>query len=196
MRPYQRHLTLLVAVFVATISLSVLAEDAERAGAAESSQEGSSASEEKPYIPKSKRELRRMLTPIQYKVTQNEDTEPSFKNLYWDNKKEGIYKCVVCERELFSSKTKYKSGTGWPSFYKPIKESNVGYRKDWRLIYVRTEVHCSRCKAHLGHVFDDGPKPTGKRYCMNSASMKFVEASEVEDSESAAASGDSSDSAE
>ena len=176
MRPYRRNLMLLVAVVAATISWSVFADEAKKLDVAETVQPDKAASEEKPYVPKSKRALRKMLSPLQYEVTQNEGTEQAFRNLYWNNKKKGIYKCVVCERDLFSSQTKYKSGTGWPSFYKPINEKNVGYRKDWRLIYARTEVHCSRCNAHLGHVFDDGPKPTGKRYCMNSASMKFVEA--------------------
>jgi peptide-methionine (R)-S-oxide reductase len=131
--------------------------------------------EEAPYKPKTKRELQRQLTPLQFEVTQNEGTEPAFKNRYWNNKKKGIYKCIVCDRTLFTSNTKYKSGTGWPSFYTPYKSSNVAYRKDNKFFYTRIEVHCSRCEAHLGHVFDDGPKPSGKRYCMNSAAMKFVE---------------------
>jgi methionine-R-sulfoxide reductase len=138
-------------------------------------------SDEEPYVPKTKRELQRILTRIQYDVTQNEATEPAFRNRYWDNKKEGIYECIVCGRDLFSSKTKYKSGTGWPSFYAPIDPKSIGTRIDYRLFYARTEVHCSRCKAHLGHVFDDGPKPTGLRYCMNSASLKFVEKSKSSD---------------
>jgi peptide-methionine (R)-S-oxide reductase len=136
---------------------------------------------EEKYETKTNRELHKVLTPIQFDVTQNEATEPAFRNRYWNNKLDGTYTCIVCDLDLFPSETKYKSGTGWPSFYAPIDAKNVGLRKDWRLIYARTEVHCSRCNAHLGHVFDDGPQPTGKRYCMNSASMKFVEKKNLPD---------------
>lgn len=166
MKRFSAKFCLVTVALIAAITVSAGADDATVAD--------NSTPQQQKYVPKSKSELKKILTPIQFGVTQEEATERAFTNKYWDNKKDGVYKCIVCDRELFSSKTKYKSGTGWPSFYKPIKKQNVGLKADQGLFYTRTEVHCSRCKSHLGHVFDDGPRPTGKRFCMNSASLKFV----------------------
>lgn len=127
-------------------------------------------------ITKTDEEWRAILTAEQYGVLRKEKTEPPFKNAYHDHKAPGIYHCAGCDLPLFSSKTKYDSKTGWPSFWEPIEPTAVGTRTDWKLFFPRTEVHCRRCGGHLGHVFDDGPPPTGLRYCINSAALTFVSA--------------------
>lgn len=125
-------------------------------------------------VVKTPEEWRRQLTAEQYHVAREQGTERAFTGDTWNNHEHGIYQCVCCGNDLYSSEHKYESGTGWPSFWQPIAPENIATREDNSLFSRRTEVICSRCDAHLGHVFDDGPKPTGLRYCMNSAAMKFV----------------------
>jgi peptide-methionine (R)-S-oxide reductase len=129
-----------------------------------------------PKVIKTEEEWRKQLPPGVFEITRHADTEMAFTGKYWNLHEKGLYRCICCENALFSSETKFESGTGWPSFWTPIAKENVQDNTDRSLGMARTAVSCTQCDAHLGHVFDDGPQPTGLRYCMNSASLNFVKA--------------------
>ncbi len=178
-----RLTTLLIVLFVLAslpaVSAGAAAADKDKAKKVEEADSKKEIKGGSEKVEKSDKEWREILTPDQYRVTREGGTEPAFTGKYNDFKGKGVFKCVCCGNELFTSETKYNSGSGWPSFWAPISEKGIEEKADRSAGMVRVEVRCNRCGAHLGHVFEDGPRPTGLRYCVNSVALDFVEKKET-----------------
>jgi peptide-methionine (R)-S-oxide reductase len=170
-------------LLLALIVLSLVALGCERSvvNAADKAASKPATQEDVGRVEKSNEEWKKILSPQQYEVLREKGTERAFTGAYWNNHEKGTYVCAACGLELFSSDTKFESGTGWPSFWQPLTPARVKEAVDNSHGMVRGEIVCARCGGHLGHVFDDGPKPTGQRYCMNSVSMKFIPAGDKKD---------------